>query len=295
MSNETEVVKATEDKQEETTVVVEEVTPQGGNKQPSVSEPGASTFLTPVEQQASIQGWVPLAEWEATGRSKDEWRPAKEFVERGELYKSIHSTKRELKETKDALTALQRHHQYVFQKAHEQAVRDLRAEKRLAIRNEDFERVEEIETEIDEMKDQFQKEQVALVQSTTPPQTQDSAPEFQIWLDRNPWYLTDPQLRDEAEATGYLYMNKGGTKEGLLAHVEKTVKTKFPEKFGAARRSAPSAVAAVDRTSGKKAANALPSVKDLPDEMQVVVRRMIDATGMSEKDYIKQLKDTGVI
>lgn len=256
--------------------------------EPSVPE------LTPVEQQAMVQGWVPLEDWEAQGKSKDEWRPAKEFVERGELYKSIHSTKKELKQTQAALGALQRHHQYVFQKAHEQALRDLRAEKRLAIRNEDFERLEEIETEIEQTQDQYQKEAQAMAAQTAAAQQQAAVvPEFQIWLDRNQWYITDPELKDEAEAAGFVYLNKGGSKEGLLAHVEATVKRKFPQKFGI-KRSAPNAVAGVDRT-GKKATSGTTSLKDLPAEMQAVVRTFTESTGMSEADYIKELKKIGAI
>lgn len=250
--------------------------------EPSVPE------LSPVEQQAMEQGWVPLEDWEAQGRSKDEWRPAKEFVDRGELYKSIHSTKRELKQTQAALSALQRHNQYIFEKAYTQAQRDLRAEKRLAIRNEDFERLEEIETELEQLNDQHAQERAVLVQTQAAAQ-QTVAPEFQIWLDRNQWYITDEKLRDEAEAAGFLFLNKGGSKEGLLAHVESTVKTKFPEKFGK-KRSAPSAVASVDRT-GKKAPKS--DDVELSAEERQVMRTFVDMGVMSEAEYIKQLKKAG--
>lgn len=271
------------------TPVVEAQEPVVEAAEPSVPE------LTPVEQQAMTQGWVPLEQWKESGRDETEWRPAKEYVERGELYKSIHSTKKELKQTQAALTALQRHHTLVFQKAHEQALRDLRAEKRLAIRNEDFERVEEIETEIDERKDQFQKEAMQLhAEQVQAQQAVNPEPEFQMWLSRNQWYVTDPSMREEADAAGFIHLNKGGSKESMLAAVETAIRKKFPEKFGI-RKAAPSAVASVNRTTGKKSSGGNPSINDLPAEMQQVVKRMVDATGMSEAAYIKQLKDNGVI
>lgn len=247
---------------------------------PSVPE------LNPVEQQAIEQGWVPKAEWEAAGKDAAEWRPAKEFVERGELYKSIHQTKRELKQTQAALDALQRHHRYVFEKAHQQAIRDLRAEKRLAIRNDDIERLEEIETEIEQLQDQHQKE-VAVVAAQA--QTQTVAPEFQSFVDRNQWYLTDKSLRDEADATGFIYLNNGGSRDGLFAHVEKEMKRKFPDKFGV-RRAAPNAVAGVDKT-GKKAA----SKDDFPmsSEERKIMMTFVDQGIMSEAEYIKELKKVG--
>ena len=66
----------------------------------------------PVEVEATEQGWVPKEEWEASGRPPDEWRAAKEFVERGELYKTIHSLKRSERQTATRLDALQKHHHY---------------------------------------------------------------------------------------------------------------------------------------------------------------------------------------
>lgn len=247
---------------------------------PSVPE------LSPVEQQAMEQGWLPKEEWVASGRDETEHRSAKEFVERGDLYKSIHTTKRELKQTQAALDALQRHHKYVFEKAHEQAIRDLRAEKRLAIRNEDFERVEEIETEIDNMKDQHQKEVQQIQSQTTSPAM---PAELVSFMDRNQWYNTDKSLRDEADAIGFVYLNNGGTRDGLLSHVEKEIKRKFPEKFGV-KRAAPSAVAGVDRT-GKKSAP-----KDdfaLSSEERAIMMTFVDKGIMSEADYIKELKKAG--
>lgn len=248
---------------------------------PSVPE------LSPVEQQAVVQGWVPKEEWESSGRDAGEWRPAKEFVERGELYKSIHSTKRDLKQTQAALDALQRHHRYVFEKAHEQAIRDLRAEKRLAIRNEDFDRLEQIETEIEETKDQFQKD-VAVI-AAQPQAQQQVAPAFQAFTDRNSWYVTDKTLRDEADAAGFIFLNNGGHRDNLFDHVEKEIKRKFPEKFGV-RRAAPNAVAAVDKTTKKT------SGKDdisLNAEERKIMMTFVDSGVMTEAEYMKELKKVG--
>ena len=251
-------------------------------QEPSVPE------LSPVEEQATDQGWVPLETWKGSGRDESEWRPAKEFIERGELYKSIHTTKRELKQTQAALTALQRHHQYVFEKAHEQAIKDLRAEKRLAIRNDDLEHLEEIETQIEELQDQHKKEveSIAATNAATAPQV---APEFQHFTDRNPWYLTEKGLRDEADAAGFIYLNNGGQREGLFAHVEKEMKRKFPDKFGV-RRVAPNAVASVDKTN-KKSSSA--DQVSLTSEERQVMMTFVNAGVMTEAEYLKELKKVG--
>jgi hypothetical protein len=247
---------------------------------PSVPE------LSPVVQQAMDQGWLPKEDWVAAGRDPEEHRSAKEFVERGELYKSIHTTKRELKQTQTALDALQRHHRYVFEKAHQQAIRDLRAEKRLAIRNDDIDRLEEIETEIEQLQDQHVKEVAAVQEQAAAAQP---APEFQNFVDRNPWYLTDKMLRDEADAAGFIFLNNGNDRSGLFAHVEKEMKRKFPDKFGV-KRAAPNAVAGVDR-SGKKGPKQ--DSFELSSEERQVMMTFVNQGIMSEADYIKELKKVG--
>jgi hypothetical protein len=255
---------------------------------PSTPETVAVTpQLSPTETQAMEQGWVPLEDWKASGRSADEWRPAKDFVERGELFKSIHSTKRELKQTQAALDALNRHHQYVFEKAHQQAVRDLRAEKRLAIRNEDLDRLEEIETEIEQMTDQHVKErQVMAAQVAQAASAGGPVPEFQAFVEANPWYVNNKGLRNEADAIGFVHLNNGGTRETLLAHVAKEIKRKFPEEFGPVKRSAPSAVAAPAReTKATKESDV-----HLNESEREVMRTFVRQGVMTEAQYRAELK-----
>ena len=251
--------------------------------EPSVPE------LTPVEQQAVDQGWVPLDDWKQAGKDESDWRPAKEFVDRGELYKSIHTTKRELKATQAQLTTLQRHHQYVFEKAYNTALSDLKKEKRLAIRNEDFERLEEVEDQLENLQAERAQEVTAFNQQVAATQAPVN-PEFQAFVDKNSWYQSDKTLRDEADAVGYIYLNNGGTKDGLFDHVEKEMKRKFPNKFGV-KRAAPNAVAAVNRTN--KASPKGESMSDVPEHMRDVIRTFCESTGMKEAEYIKQLKKNG--
>jgi hypothetical protein len=245
--------------------------------------------VSPVEQQAMEQGWVPLEDWKASGRSEAEWRPAKEFVERGEIFKTLHTTKRELKQTQATLDALARHHQYVFEKAHQQALRDLRAEKRLAMRESDMERLEEIETEIEQLNDKHVQEKTAMLREQAVARTAATpAPEFQTFVNRNPWYIADKQLRDEADAIGFVHLNNGGTTETLLAHVEKEIKKKFPEKFGV-KRSAPNAVAGVNRTGKAPARESF----ELTQSQREVMNRFVEKGIMTAEQYIKELKKAG--
>ena len=249
--------------------------------------------LSPVEQKAIEQGWVPKDQWKG---DPEEWRPAREFVERGELYKSIHELKRKDKQREVALTAIQRHHEHVFTKAYEQAMRDLKAEKRAAMREQDFDRLEEVESKIEVLQENHQQEvkQMQVVQAAAAPANSNT--EFQAFLDRNTWYEADDTLRLEADIIGGHYMKKGGTADKLFSHVEQEIKKRYPEKFGIApvKRGAPNAVAGVDRTN-KKAPKGDLTMNDVPETQRGVIRQMAAASGVSEADYIKELKRIGAL
>lgn len=249
--------------------------------------------VDPVAEQATAQGWVPKEEWVKQGKSADEWRPAKEFVERGELYKSIHTTKRELKQTQAALTALQRHHQYVFEKARIQALDELKKERRMALREGDLETVEVLDDRIEDTTKQFEEEKARLVESQAAVQV-GPPPEFEEWKSQNTWYETDNELKEYADAIGIIYINKNpkAPPVEVLKHIDGKMRKQYPDKFGV-RRAAPNAVAAVDRTAQK--AKGSFTMADVPEEMRPVIRNFCESTGMSEADYIKQLKKSGAL
>src|SRR3990167_2661536 len=150
----------------------------------------------PAELEARGQGWVSKEEWVESGRDEGDWRPAKEFVERGEIFKTLHSVKRELKQTRAQHEALQKHHQYVFEKAHLKAIDDLKRERRAAIRADDLETAETIAEEIDELKENHAKEKQVVIAENKKAEVQEANPEFQMWVDHNKWYLVDNDLRD---------------------------------------------------------------------------------------------------
>ena len=243
-----------------------------------------------VEVSAREQGWVSEEEWVESGRSADEWRPAKEFVDRGELYKSIHQTKRELKQTQSALTALQKHHQFVFEKAHQKAIDDLKREKRVAIKNEDFERLEAVEEEIETAQETYNEQKQAQAQLQVETQIPTVHPEFQAWQTRNSWYATDSDLQEFADAVGLVYAKKnpGTSPHDVLKHVEKQVRTKFPEKFGAQKTAAPNPTASADRQKTRTSTKS----DDLQlDDMERDIMHTLVKTGvMTEAEYKAELR-----
>lgn len=249
--------------------------------------------VSPTEVAAREQGWVSKDEWVAGGRDEGEWRPAKEFVERGELFKSIHTTKRELKQTQAALTALQKHHQFVFEKAHQKAVEDLKREKRQAIRNEDFEALEAIEEKMESLTKEHQEARQAQAQTQQAIQAAGGGalhPDFAIWQTRNTWYTADAEMREFADATGIVYANRnpGIEPAAVLKHVETTVRKRFPEKFGPQKTAAPNPTTSVDRqkTRGTTKADDL----ELDDTERQIMATLVKTGVMTEAEYKAELK-----
>jgi hypothetical protein len=246
--------------------------------------------VDPVEEQAKEQGWVTKEEWVAQGKDEKDHRTAKEFVERGELYKSIHSTKRELLQAKAALDSLSRHHQYVYEKAFQDADKKLRQEMRAAVREGDHDAVDQIEQERAQLHQEhqakvtaFQREQAMAASFAQVP------PELDAWMARNPWYNNDVDMRFDADAEGQKYLVKGGTREGLLAHVEKKMKERFPEKFGIVKRKAASSPVSDPSTRGTRRTTVAEEA-GLSELETKIMNDLVKSGVMTKEQYIKELK-----
>lgn len=268
--------------------MTEEVEKQEEKKEEEKQE---EVQLSPTEVTAREQGWVSEEEWVAEGKDASEWRSAKEFVDRGELYRSIHSTKRELKQTQAALTALQKHHAHVFEKAQKQALEELKREKRAAIKEEDFQKLEQVEEQIEELTEQQQAEKQAFEQEQAQVSVAQGPvhPDFEVWTNRNTWYKDDEELREYADFKGikYTQKNPGVPPQEVLAYVEKQVRKQFPEKFGT-KKAAPNPVAGVDKT--KSANRKVASDDDLTDTERDIMNDLVASGVMTKAQYISELK-----
>lgn len=244
--------------------------------------------VSPDEDKALASGWVPKDKWVEAGNDESTWRTAREFNERGELFNAIHSTKRELRQTQATLTALQKHHNFVFEKAYQKARDELKKEKRQAIRMEDFERVEELDNEIEQLDQNHVVERTVVAQvQTAASQTGGVHPDFQAWQDRNTWYNSDQELHDFAEAAGMAYFKSRPSAQpaDVLKHVEATVKKAYPEKFGV-RKTAPNPVASNTKQSRVTKRTDI----ELDDTEMAIMKSLVASGTMTEEQYIAELK-----
>jgi len=180
----------------------------------------------PLVEKATTMGWRPKEEF--TG-DPDAWVDAGEFVRRKPLFDEIHKHKREIKSVRDTISKFKTHHERVQEAAYKQALDDLKREKVQALESADHNRVVEIDDEI-------------AVRRANPPQKEpEDNPEFDAWVEANPWYNTDQTLRVEAFKAGkaYLQANPESSREDIYEFAGNFVKNKFADKFPKEKESRP--------------------------------------------------------
>jgi hypothetical protein len=233
--------------------------------------------LTAIELKASEQGWVPQDEWAG---EPDAWRPAKEFLDRGELFKKIDDQNRTIKEFKRALDDLAKHHKKTAEVEYKRALEALKAQKKEALVEGDFDAVVDIDERIGAVREAQANIPEVVVQE--PAQVN---PVFANWVERNQWYKHDDVMQAYADKIGNKLGAEGMNPVEILSEVERQVKEKFKEKFSNPRRSAPAAVEGGGARGGKKSDSF-----QLTDEERRVMQRFVRTGALTEEAYIAELK-----
>ena len=223
---------------------------------------GESKPLDPVEQKASTMGWKPKEEWEG---DPNEWRSAKEFVDRQSLFDKIDSLK-------STIWELKKDYKNVFDKVsqserarYDSEIAQLKAERKQAAKEGDTEKVVEISERLE-------------VAQAAPPQpqtnTQGPDPTFETWVKENSWYNTKPNLKEDADDFGIAYKTKNpnATFQQVLDHVTKKVKELHKDEF-ATKKPAASAVESGTGIPAKKAVKV--SEADLSDMEKQVMNNFV--------------------
>lgn len=254
-----------EDIQTEVSEVVEQSTPE---------------VVDSYTQQALEQGWKPKEEYQG---DPGKWKEAKEFVERGELFKKIDTMGKELKETRRALQMLKEHHNKVKEVEYSKAVNELKQlqKKHLEEGNSDG------YLETTELLTDLKAEQKAreVVQEVTPAQPD---PRFISWVNDNKWYNSDPEMRQFADAVGmgYAQTNRNLSPEEVLAYVTKEVKERFKDKFVNPNRAKSTLVGSSNTSAGTSTKNDI----ELTDDERRVMNTFIRTGVLTKEEYISEIK-----
>lgn len=233
-----------------------------------------------IEQKALDQGWVPEDQWEG---NPEDWRPAKEFVDRGELFKKIDDVRRENKALRQGHEELLKHHQRVRQAAYEEALATLKAQKKAALAEGDVDAIVEIDEKIDEQKEIHRQTRTEQVQQAAQPD-----PVFEAWISKNAWYTSDAAMKGAAdEVARQTFLRGTRDKEDILAAVEREIKKAFPQKFENPRRASAPAV----EGSASKAGTSKRDDVDMSDVEKQVMNKILRVTpGLTKEQYLKEFK-----
>lgn len=239
---------------------------------------------SPIEEKARSQGWVSKDEWVASGKHADEWRSAREYAERGELFDEIHKLKEDGKQTSKAFRALVEHHRKVRETAVQEALTQLKAQRREAMLNHDLDVVEAIEEKMEKVKTTPDIPDVVI-----PEVPQGPTPTFKSWHKKNSWYELqgdheESRIADVIGAT-FKKNNPDATEEEFLEHVEKRIAKRFPELFE--NKTAPK-VSEVGSNAGNKTGGG-DSFKLTPEEERIC-KQMVEQDVMTRKEYIDEIK-----
>lgn len=184
--------------------------------------------VNPAEERALKMGWVPKDDFRG---DPDKWRPAEEFLERGErmipiLNKKIRDLRQQQEEKDKAFAS---HLSVVRDKLHGQRLEEHESRKREAVEAGDSETYDRLSRETPKND----------IPEYKPPE-QKNDPVFEEWKDENAWYSTDYERHQEAENYGQFL--KGTRPELMGREFLDEVTAHVKQKFSNPNRNKPSAV-----------------------------------------------------
>lgn len=233
--------------------------------------------------KAIKQGWRPIDEWEG---DPDDWVDYKEFNFRGELMERIRAQSKELNEFKKTAKEFKDHYQKVKETAYKEALQELKAAKRDALEEQDYDRVVELDEQIQEVKEKSKEASREEVTTNEPPAF------VQYWLKENSWYETDRVMRMASEAIAQELVESNPELQtdqaALLDEVAKRVRKEFPHKFQV-KNTTPSKTT-TSTAPASKASKSNPSVNLSRQEQEVAERFVKLGFVSSVEEYAKSLK-----
>lgn len=185
---------------------------------------------TDIEKRAIERGWRPKESYKG-----DDWRPAKEFLDRGELLEKIHRQNREISGMKDTLRNVEDLMQRREEFARQKTIEELTKLRREAIQEGDVATVERLDEDLNKTR---QEESRNAAKKPLPRDVMDWVKERQnSWFNRD--NLENAEMMDEAAKIEHRVYLLNPTIDPLdaLEMTEAEIKRKYPHRFKNAART----------------------------------------------------------
>lgn len=248
------------------------------------------------EDKARLSGWKPQEEWEG---NPEEWIDARTFNKNGEYIEHIKSLSSENKKAQKKLAKLEKefatlaeHHSKVAQIEREKAMKELKAARKEAFSVLDMDKVEEIESRMDDLRDEEYRSKNSVKETGS-----QSNPAVDAWMEQNTWYGSDELLTAAANGLIQQAINKDPSRsedaEGVLEEVALKLKKEFPNKFGTARTRTTSATL---ESGSEGQAKPVSYARRLNDQQRRIGETFVRQGAIKNlEEYAKQLHEIGEI
>lgn len=251
-----------------------------------ISEEQEIPRLSKHEELALSKGWVTKDKFVG---DQDDWRPAKEWIDRGELLDTIHSLKRSLKEQGDSLTHLSEMNKKVAEVTRERTIAELENRHKMAVEVGDIEGAQKAIKDILKASNDLPIPTAAQAPQVDPA-VHNFVSKHSAWFNDNSAENSAMKafaIKRDAEIMGSV---PGMTPAESLQRVEAELKQVFPKKFTAA----PTHAALPPSPAPKKSKEI--SESQLPDFHKKMIKNLERSVkNFDKKVYINHLRTTGQI
>lgn len=245
-----------------------------------------------TEVQAAQLGWKPREFFE--GRPED-WRSAKDFIERGEMIGRIRSQSQKIQSIEQALKHVTTANAKIYANGYEQAIKDLQVKRREALQDGDIMRAEDLSEQIDATRVEARK----AVENAVAPireldkQPQGPDPDHVRWAQSNPWYDEIPTMRRFADAAAIEFVKENAgkvTPNQVRKYIGELIREEFPHRFRGAVAPNPDGAGRGNRGSGGDQRFSKIEAGMSEDETRIM-KTLIKSTGMTKAEYLKMYSE----
>lgn len=242
--------------------------------------------MSNTEERARKMGWVDRDEFKG---DPDKWRPAEEFLERGEtvlpilqerlgkLEKDLQSKTDKLERVSSNLAKFADFHKGTYKRAYDKAKKDIEARLAAARADGDFEAYDRaVQERLD-----IEKEEQALAAEDD---SQQVVPEFLDFQKANPWYGNDVAMTIFVDHIAPQIAQTVSNDNEFFGKLEQAARQEFPHKFSGQATAVEGGQTAAtgEGNTGKK------GWRDLPTEAkQAYLDNFATIPNFSKEDYAK--------
>jgi hypothetical protein len=264
---------------------VEEVVEGNDNQEQTIQ-------TNPHEDQAKSLGWRPKEEFEG---NPEDWRSAKDFIERGEMIGRIRSQSQKIQNIEQALKHVTTQNANVYANGYKQAIADLKVQRRQALEDGNVVLADDISERIDATRAEAVK---AVAGAVAPVRQLDSGPdpEHHMWVQSNPWYDNIPTMRRFADSAAieFVQANAGKvTPDQVRRYIGDLVRSEFPHRFVKGNQAAPNPDGEGRSNRGAVTGDQRLSKieSSMTEEQRTIMKTIMRSAGMTKAEYLKQYSE----